>query len=516
MSACRLQRRQEGKGMTAISIRRSWPVTVGLSAAVALAFAWSPPHSPAEAAPSHHQPSRHQLHRTLFVGGFGTPAIASAQVSRNGSMTAVPGSPFGSGPLSLGMAITPDAKTLYSVSAGISIGPLAVVPGTVDGYRIHRNGTLTQLSDATVTVGSPVIGAAITPDGSRLFVSVTQDTGGALLSYSISPSGGLTPTGAQPTPIPSGISQVAISPDARYLFVTNYLANTVSSFAIGADASLTPVGAPVAAGVLPVMPAVTPNGRYLYVSNEGSGTISGYAIGSDGVLTPVPGSPYTSGGTTHNAAITPDSHRIYFSNATASTITGWQIGADGQLTPLPGSPYPSPNVARVILSPDAHHLFAVEGLVPSGVSGFVAGGSSKVSTLTVRPNGSLTATHFAPLDTGLFWHDGSNAFLTPNQGPVATLSASGHGSTRSFSAAGSDDPDGRVASYHWDFGDGHQQTTTSPRTTHHYATAGTRTATVTVTDDEGCSTQLIYNGTTVECRGGSQATASVAVSVGSH
>jgi hypothetical protein len=262
----------------------------------------------------------------------------------------------------------------------------------------------------------------------------------------------------------------------------------------------------VPTGDRPAIPTISPDGRYLYVGNEGSGDLSGYTIATDGTLSPAPGSPYPSGGTPHGPVFTPDSRRLYVANASGDTIAGWQVGPDGRLSPLPGSPYSSPDVARVVLSPDAKVLYAMTGAPRR---------SGQVSSHTVHPDGGLTATGFPPLGTGLFWHDGSNAFLTPNQGPIAAVRTEGkdQGPTRTFSAAGSSDPDGRVVRYRWDFGDGTERTTRTPHVTHHYATAGRWTVTVTVTDDEGCSTELVYNGTTVECRGGTPARATQQVNV---
>ncbi len=51
----------------------------------------------------------------------------------------------------------------------------------------------------------------------------------------------------------------------------------------------------------------------------------------------------------------------------------------------------------------------------------------------------------------------------------------------SFDGSGSEDPDGTITSYEWDFGDGSSGTGVSP--THVYATEGTFTVTLTVTDD---------------------------------
>lgn len=443
--------------------------------------------------------------RPLFVGGFATPAIAGLSVTRGGAMRPVSATPFATGPNSLGMAITPDGRTLYSVSAGLQLSTLAVVPGSITGYHIEPGGTLTRFAETAAP--GPVIGAAVTPDGTRLFVTVAMGETGQVLSYAISPSGALTPTGAPPATVPSGISQVVISPDARHLFVSNFLTDTMSSFAIAPDAGLTPVGAPVPTGMKPAIPSVSADGRYLFVGNEASGDLSGYSIGEDGALTPVAGSPFPSGGTPHGPIFTSDSRRVYVANATGNTISGWQVGPDGRLNALPGSPYASPGAARVVLSADGKVMYAMTG-TPRQLG--------KVTSYAVKGDGSLTATGSPAIDTGLYWHDGSNAFLTPNQGPTAALRVDGEGLglTRIFSAAKSSDADGRVTGYRWDFGDGSTQTTSSPVVTHRYATAGPRTVSVTVTDDEGCSTELIYNGTVVECRGGPQARAVREISVG--
>ncbi|MFM7509842.1 MAG: PKD domain-containing protein, partial [Actinomycetota bacterium] len=78
---------------------------------------------------------------------------------------------------------------------------------------------------------------------------------------------------------------------------------------------------------------------------------------------------------------------------------------------------------------------------------------------------------------------------SPNVLPVPQLGASTTNGRAplavNLTSAGSVDPDGTIVSYSWNFGDG-SPVSTSPNPSHTYA-AGTWTATLTVTDDDGAS-----------------------------
>jgi PKD repeat protein len=70
-----------------------------------------------------------------------------------------------------------------------------------------------------------------------------------------------------------------------------------------------------------------------------------------------------------------------------------------------------------------------------------------------------------------------------NIAPTASFTATPAGLTAGLNATASNDPDGTIVSYAWDFGDG--TTGTGATTSHPYATANTYTVTLTVTDDDG-------------------------------
>lgn len=95
--------------------------------------------------------------------------------------------------------------------------------------------------------------------------------------------------------------------------------------------------------------------------------------------------------------------------------------------------------------------------------------------------------------TQLVVGDGTQAVLRypqsglPNQAPVAVASASPASGPAplavNFSAAGSSDPDGAIATWRWDFGDGQSATsTTGGNASHTYAAVGSYSARLTVTD----------------------------------
>lgn len=79
--------------------------------------------------------------------------------------------------------------------------------------------------------------------------------------------------------------------------------------------------------------------------------------------------------------------------------------------------------------------------------------------------------------------------FTPD-GPTAAIKPPGtvtHGAAKVFSAAGSRDPfpGGSITTYRWNWGDGHSTTTTGATASHTYASKGTHTITLTVTDNYG-------------------------------
>jgi PKD repeat protein len=117
-----------------------------------------------------------------------------------------------------------------------------------------------------------------------------------------------------------------------------------------------------------------------------------------------------------------------------------------------------------------------DGSTGTGVTtskAYAAAGTYTV-TLTVTDDDGATATSSQQVTV---------PDVPANQAPTASFTATASPLQVALNASASTDPDGTIASYAWDFGDG--TTGTGVTTTKTYAAEGTYTVTLTVTDDQG-------------------------------
>ncbi len=137
---------------------------------------------------------------------------------------------------------------------------------------------------------------------------------------------------------------------------------------------------------------------------------------------------------------------------------------------------------------DASGSYDVDGSIASytWIFGDATTGYGKVVSHAYTSNGSYNITLVVVDDDGALAYK-TVRVIVGNSAPVAVARASsGYVLTLEeveFNASSSSDPDGNLASYSWDFGDGHGSTGESA--SHTYADDGTYTVTLTVTDTGG-------------------------------
>ncbi len=229
--------------------------------------------------------------------------------------------------------------------------------------------------------------------------------------------------------------------------------------------------------------------RDAFVLNEGSDDVSVINTQTNQVV----GTPITVGSNPEAIAITPDGRFAYVANAGADSVSM----IDTHTNQVLGAPIAVGNASYgIAISPDGRSAYtANEG----------SGGVSVINTQTNQPIGTPIAVGEDPYEVA----------ITPNQALLASFSVAGARPRVpvSFNAAASSDPDGSVGTYARAFGDGLSATQATPTASHSYARPGIYMASLTVTDDEGCSTARVYTGQMVLCNGSPSAAQVQAVRV---
>ena len=160
----------------------------------------------------------------------------------------------------------------------------------IDVFRVQSDGTLSAI--AVNKDGEPgTFAVSFSPNGAAL-VSETGPAGGTdastISSYSVLPGLTLSSISAGLPTLGNANCWNAVTPDGRWVYVSNAASSTISGFSIGATGALTPIGATVVGinptGAVNLDIAVSSDSKFLYSLNSGNGTIGIFAIQEDGTL----------------------------------------------------------------------------------------------------------------------------------------------------------------------------------------------------------------------------------------
>src|ERR1700722_11780200 len=212
----------------------------------------------------------------------------------------------------------------------------------VVGFALNADGHLKQIPNSTrflTSNNSEAASLAFSPDGQ--FLLVTERASNNIDAFHVQNDGTLGSIIVNSDSEPGAFS-VSFAPNGAALVsetgpAGGSNASTISSYSVLADGTISPISAGVATlGNANCWNAVTPNGRWVYVSNAASSTISGFSIGEKGALTPIGATvlginPNGSGNL--DIAVTADSKFLYSLNSGNGTIGIFGISQeDGSLS----------------------------------------------------------------------------------------------------------------------------------------------------------------------------------------
>jgi 6-phosphogluconolactonase len=271
----------------------------------------------------------------------------------------------------------------------------------VSGYSIN-----TATGGLSVLPGSPFANvstpSAIAVSSNGFFAFAANSQANNVTAFRVGTDGALllaspTPANLNPAPVGTAPRAVAISKDARFLYVANSRSDSVTVLSIGATGLLTLVpptsGNPnpvAAAGSSPTAIAVAPINRFLYVANSASNTVSVFQVEAGGLLTLVPpaGSgtnPVSTGGTAPTAlGMSSNGQFLYVTNSSSNNVTAFQVETNGLLTPIPPA---GSGTNPVSVRGTAPNSIAVS---PNGAFLYTANGGGNVSAFSIGSNGLLT------------------------------------------------------------------------------------------------------------------------------
>lgn len=265
----------------------------------------------------------------LSVGGTSSIDAWSINLT-DGSLSALPGSPFSLGPFSLatGLAINNTAQILYVADAG-----------KIDALKADATGALTTIAGSPFPSGTNL---ALTVDpGDRFVFASDDDPPGGVFAFTIDSTGALAQAPGSPFAAnPSGGAQprgIVVDSTGSFVYTVLLSTNQIAAFSIiPSSGALNPVpGSPFATGNGPITLATI--NRFLYVGNLIDRTISGYSIdATTGVLTPLAGSPFAIPG----GAMTTDPFGANLYTASANGMLTLSIDPQTGALTQAGAPIP--------------------------------------------------------------------------------------------------------------------------------------------------------------------------------
>jgi 6-phosphogluconolactonase len=226
--------------------------------------------------------SVHPSGRYLLAANYGSGSVAVLALSASGRL----------GPLTdlvRHKGSQPHAHQVIADPSGQWVLAVDLGDDSVYVYQLDLDtGKLQLFEQVTVAAGSGPRHLVFAPSGGRAYLVCEFSSQVIVCGWE---AGKLT-TGQVVETVSSGPNfpaEVVVSPDGRFVYVTNRGENSIATFAVHDD-RLALLGSISCGGDWPRHAALDPSGRRLYVSNQRSGTVAWLPRDPDsGLLSPVAG-----------------------------------------------------------------------------------------------------------------------------------------------------------------------------------------------------------------------------------
>jgi len=269
----------------------------------------------------------------VLVVNAGSNDVSVLQTTDSGLVLADRRSSGGVRPISVSVS----GRLAYVLNNGSFAGGT----DTVVGFRLSRDGVLTQIPGSTRGLSATAVGpaeVALSPDGTTLVV--TEKATNRLDVFEVGDDGRL---GAANVFASSGTTPFGFAFGKRDQFFVSEAfggaanASAISSYQVSGVAAISLISPSVpTTETAACWVAVTPDGRYLYTTNAGSGTVTGYSIGSDGAIALLDSDGVTAvtGGGVTDVTLTNNGRYLYALRSGAGAIALFRVEEHGGLTSL--------------------------------------------------------------------------------------------------------------------------------------------------------------------------------------
>jgi 6-phosphogluconolactonase (cycloisomerase 2 family) len=338
------------------------------------------------------QPSPVVGHTYVNDNTAGVNTIAGFARHADGTLTALPGSPFATGGAGSGAPVASQGSLQRSADGRYLLATDAA-SNDVSVLRIRPDGSLVAV-DAVASGGVQPVSIAV--HGPLVYVANAGTGGSSYSGFVLGPFGRLHPLRRSTIALPDGSQpgDILFNANGTKVAATRVGSSLIDSFRVRFDGRLVAApGSPIAAqGLGPFGSEFRPtNPSQLFVSNAhdgaGNGTVSAFAVDGLGALAPIGASPFADLQTAPCwVEITHDGRYLFAVNTAVATISRYAIAPNGVLTLLGSTPMRN---ATGLAPVDAR-------LDPSGRTlSVVDGGGNSVSTFAVR-GGTLTELESSP------------------------------------------------------------------------------------------------------------------------